>query len=277
MKPVPPLPLSAVGGLPLRSRLPLWRRAVRLLGRQLFRLAENNDDARQDRNGEEWLLRELLQRHAHSGEKRPFVVFDVGGNVGDYTRAVLRLARATGCPVAVHVFEPSPHCVATLQAAFAGEAAVRLTAAAAGPAAGEARLHGELGSGHASLLPRDVLRDAPAPAITVPVIALGDYLRAQGVGHIDLLKLDIEGSELGALRGLGDRLDPAIIRMIQFEYGGANLDGRSTLRDFYDLLGARGYRMAKLFPAALEVRRYAPWMEHYAYANYVAVAVPGEP
>ena len=54
--------------------------------------------------------------------------------------------------------------------------------------------------------------------------------------------------------------------------GGTALDAGITLRDFYQLLCERGYVIAKLLPRALELRSYQPWMEHYAYANYVALA-----
>lgn len=48
----------------LRERSPLWRRAARLIGRQLFHVAENNDDPRPERNGETWLQGEILAPRA---------------------------------------------------------------------------------------------------------------------------------------------------------------------------------------------------------------------
>jgi FkbM family methyltransferase len=256
----------------LRSHTPLWRRLLRQAGRRLFRLAENNDEWRFGRNGEQWLLRELLQDHVRSGAVRPFVVFDAGANVGDYTHAVLRAARTAGCAVEVHVFEPSPRCLQVLRQSFAGDPQVRIVAGALASAKGEAVLYdGGLGSTLASLVPRDVLTGKAGAEVTVPLLRLGDYLAEQGIARVDLLKLDVEGSELAALHGLGERLRPENVGLIQFEYGGSTLDARATLRDFYALLGAQGYRVAKLFPNALEVRPYDVWMEHYAYANYVAL------
>jgi hypothetical protein len=94
----------------------------------------------------------------------------------------------------------------------------------------------------------------------------------ENINHLDLLKIDIEGSELAALRGLGEQLEPLLVEVIQFEYGGTALDAGITLRDLYQLLCERGYVIAKLLPRALELRSYQPWMEHYAYANYVALS-----
>ena len=256
----------------VRSHTPLWRRALRQAGRRLFRLAENNDDPRLEHNGEQWLLRELVQAHVRSGATRPLVVFDAGANVGGYTHEVLRAAQAAHCAVEVHLFEPSPRCLETLREAFAGVPAVRIVAAAVAAARGEAVLHdGGLGSSQASLVPRDVLSGDASAGVTVTLLPLGDYLAEQAIVHVDLLKLDVEGSELAALRGLGAHLRPATIGLVQFEHGGSALDARTTLRDVYELLAAQGYRVAKLFPHAVEVRDYAVWMEHYAYANYVAL------
>lgn len=274
MKPGPAITGSSVeAGVPLRATSPLWRRMLRLLGRQLFRLAENNDDPRFDRNGEQWLLRELLRRHARSRAERPFVVFDAGANVGNYTRQVLGLARATGSPVVMHLFEPSPHCVALLREAFADEPAVRVIGVAVGEVAGQALLFdGGLGSSQASLVPRDVLSGASDITVAVPMISLGDYMHDEGVGRVDFLKLDVEGSELAALRGLGTRLGPRSVKTIQLEYGGATRDAGVTLRALERILRSHGYAFAKLFPRSLEERPYREWMDNYSYANYVAVA-----
>lgn len=257
----------------LRQHSPLWRRAVRLLGRQLFRLAENNDEPDLRRNGEGWLLRQLVRAHARRGTGRTFVAIDAGANVGDYTAVILQAGREAGCPVEVHLFEPSPRCVDGLKQRYAAESAVRITGAALADRPGEAALHdGRSGSSQASLVPREILSGDAATAITVPLMRLDDYLGEHGMTQVDLLKLDIEGSELAALRGLGERLRPAFVDVIQFEYGGAALDAGTSLRDFYHVLIAQGYVLAKLFPDALEVRSYRPWMEHYAFANYVALA-----
>ncbi len=97
-------------------------------------------------------------------------------------------------------------------------------------------------------------------------------MKVHRIDHIGLLKLDIEGMELAALHGLGEYLRPDVVAALQFEYGGTTLAANARLRDFYHLLEPRGYLLAKLFPHFLEQRRYADWMEHYAYANYAALA-----
>jgi FkbM family methyltransferase len=256
----------------IRTRSPFWRRVFRFVGRHCFRLAENNDDGRMDHNGERWLLREVLKRHIARGRSQPFVVVDAGCNVGDYTRNVLLECHRLGAPAEVHAFEPSPQCLAGLRTVFATEPEVRIVAAGVADQKKTATLFsGDSGSGHASFVPREILGEGLSDLVTVPLVRLDDYLKEQGIARVDLLKLDIEGYEIPALKGLGEQLRPESIDVIQFEYGGAALDAGSTLRELYRLLEARGYVLAKLFPHSLEVRAYGPWMEHYAYANYVAL------
>jgi FkbM family methyltransferase len=257
----------------LLKRSAWWRRIARRLGRELFRVAENNDEPRIDRNGERWLLRELVKAHVRHAEMRPFVAIDAGGNRGDYTRVVLQTAQAAGCAVEIHIVEPSPACVAILRESFAGAQNVRIVAAALGDYEGEAGLHeGKSGSSQASLMMRPGFATDAANTIAVPIIRIADYIAQARLTHIDLLKLDVEGSELAALRGMGEFLRPDFVDMIQVEYGGTTLDARVSLRDIYGLLEAGGYVMTKLLPTALEARSYRPWMEHFSYANYVAVS-----
>jgi hypothetical protein len=73
--------------------------------------------------------------------------------------------------------------------------------------------------------------------------------------HIDLLKLDIEGAELEALRGLGD-LRPD---RIQFEYGGTWQDGGTSVLDAFELLESMGYQIDGKIEA-----------DDYQYRNFVA-------
>ena len=56
---------------------------------------------------------------------------------------------------------------------------------------------------------------------------------------IDYIKIDVEGHELDALEGFGDLIKK--VRLIQFEFGGCNIDTRTYFQDFWY------YFMAKRF------------------------------
>lgn len=258
----------------VRTRHPLWRRLVRTTGWRLFHWAENNGNPNLERNGELWLLRQMLRECVRADKGRRITVFDAGANRGDYTRVVLAEATRVGCEIAVHMFEPSPTVSAALRSSFAHEPRVHIVPAALSNSSGEAVLFsGSSGSTQASLMPRESHQPAVGQqGVTVTALRLSDYLEANHLERVDLLKLDVEGSELAALQGLGARLAPDIVPLIQFEYGGTTLDAGVTLGSLFRLLTAAGYGVAKLFPGALELRSYGPGIEHYVYANYVAVA-----
>lgn len=255
----------------VRNHTPLWRRVIRKGGRKLFDLADNNGESDISRNGELWLIASLLSSHSSQAGASPFTVIDAGANTGDYTAAVLREADARSRPVTVHALEPSARSAERLRTRFAGDARVHIVQAAVGNRTGNALLYGgESGSTQASLISREIL--AGAGAIDVTMLRLEDYLRDQAIDFVHLLKLDVEGFELAALEGLGPRLHPDVVDVIQFEYGGTTLEARASLRDFYRRLSEAGYSMAKLFPNAVEVRSYDPGMDHYAYSNFTALS-----
>jgi FkbM family methyltransferase len=256
------------------SKSPFWRRALRSISLRTLHLAENNNDSDFVRNGEAWLLREIMHCHSATAAKSEgLVLFDVGANVGGYTRAALAEGKRAGCPLLVHVFEPSRNNNEILRDVFASYSNVHVTCAAVADLPGRAILYSEFpGSSQASLIRRATFQAQISQETEVPVIRLDTYMADHGIHRVNFLKMDVEGAELSALRGLGDKLNPDSVQLIQFEYGGTAMDAGVKLKDFYDLLSLRGYVVAKLFPRALEVRSYKSWMENYAYANYVAAS-----
>lgn len=127
------------------------------------------------------------------------VVLDVGANIGWYS---LVLARAAPAGVDILAFEPDPDNFALLQANLAANAARCVTPirAAAGPTANRERLyrydHGN--AGRHSLLPIH-----GGDSVDVETVRLDDTWDQQGFGDrpLKLIKIDVEGYELAALRG----------------------------------------------------------------------------
>ena len=74
----------------------------------------------------------------------------------------------------------------------------------------------------------------------------GYWRDALGGAVIDLVKLDIEGHELAALRGFGAAL--AAVHVMRFEFSGCNLDTRTTWRGFRPMLAAAGFRLHRITP-----------------------------
>jgi FkbM family methyltransferase len=192
-------------------------------------------------NGEEALIKTLVPRLPKDA-----VLFDVGGNVGDYTRALLRHC---GPGARIFTFEPAAATFALLSESVPGAANVRLEQIGFGDRNGEVDLFADKqASTLASVYPRRVFGGGAARERPVERIAIGridDYCRTNGIGRISLLKLDVEGHELAVLKGCGDLLARDCIDVIQFEFGGCNIDARTFLKDFFDLLTPK-YTMFRL-------------------------------
>ena len=75
----------------------------------------------------------------------------------------------------------------------------------------------------------------------VCVTTVDDYVAANGIARIDLLKIDTEGFDLAVLRGARAALARRIIGAIHFEFIPANIARHVTMRDVFEAL--EGYRI----------------------------------
>jgi FkbM family methyltransferase len=126
----------------------------------------------------------------------------------------------------VHAFEPTPRTRELLRSNLAanGLSTVKVFSSALGEASGTARLrvHNEM-SGLNTLAARDVTWNhqklTADEIIDVPVITLSAHVAAEGLGHIDFLKIDVEGFELSVIRGARELLREKRIDLILLEVG----------------------------------------------------------
>jgi FkbM family methyltransferase len=145
---------------------------------------------------------------------RPGMAFlDVGANIGYYTVIAARLVGETGH---VHSFEPGEATRALLKANVQrnGFANVAVHGEALAEHTGEVRFYPSAlasNSGISSIIPPG----EGAAFTTVPSSTLDDFVAGIGNPRIDLIKMDIEGAEVQAIRGgsrvLGSVDGPALI------------------------------------------------------------------
>ncbi len=143
------------------------------------------------------------------------ICVDAGANSGWYT---LLFSELTGPGGEVHAFEPDPRAFAQLRdnvALSRSRSAVRLNNVALGRSAGTMPLYTayntQLSSLHPispDLLPHQADASASGGRCQVPVTTLDAYAGMAGLDRVDVIKLDVEGSEFDVLRG-GER----VIRM----------------------------------------------------------------
>lgn len=219
-------------------------------------------------SGEAFVLRQMC---AQLPVRSTPVIFDVGANIGDYTWEALRIF---GPHSRIYCFEPATRTFERLRARFTSHANVRMQNIGFSNSARQAALYSDTEcSGIASLYDRD-LRSAGrqySASESVCLETLDGFCAAQRLEAIDLLKLDVEGHELSVLAGASRMLREKRIRWIQFEFGGCNVDSRTYLKDFFELLN-RDYQLSRILRSGVApIRSYREMPEICVTANYLAV------
>lgn len=138
-------------------------------------------------------------------------ILDVGANIG-YLAAIA--ARLTGPGGQVYAFEPNPDCYERLKLNLSAFPQAHANQLAISDIGGTLPLYlsgnsGEVGWGSLLEQPGTARR-----TVEVPVTSIDDFVARHGVGRVDLIKIDIEGNEMHALRGarqLFERDHPRVI------------------------------------------------------------------
>ncbi len=220
--------------------------------------AFRNDSDNSESNGE----RRLLQLLAPT---EPRTVLDVGANSGDWTAQVLDVLPSAH----VHAFEPVAEPHRQLLERFRGDSRVEAHLVAL-TSAGRPSLQMYEAS-HSTLSSAVARPGLNAAGFTVEAMTGDTYLSGTGLGHVDLLKIDVEGHDLEVLQGFQETLSRRDIGVVQFEFTAWAAIAQVWLADFYDALGAHGYSVGKLYPRGVVWRAYRPQDEVFHRCNFVAV------
>jgi FkbM family methyltransferase len=232
--------------------------ALSSFGRSVNRLYENrNHDI--SSNGELWLITRMARTN-------PGVIFDVGANTGKYCSQLLKY-----CSTArIYCFEPVQKTFEMLKASNRSD---RVTFIKKGLFKENSQLEINIypSHTHASLYDLKAIPYETVGKETIELIKGDDFVEANRIDKIDLLKLDIEGSELDALKGLTKAFQSKKVRAVQFEYGYINITTKNLLIDYYEFFEGLNYRVGKLYPQSVHFRSYKFKHEDFIGPNFVAV------
>jgi FkbM family methyltransferase len=178
-------------------------------------------------------------------------IFDVGSNVGSTAEYFAKKVAPFGV---VHCFEPGTYAYQKLWERMKAitEPVIRLNNSAVGDRDGTTEFHvyPESHSSWNSVGRRPLenygIAIKPVQVISVPIITLDAYCADNFVRHIDLLKLDLEGCELQALRGAKELLLQRRVATCMLEFGQTTFDQGNSPRDLVDFCRSVGYRLRNL-------------------------------
>ncbi len=221
----------------------------------------------------EFVVFDLLEKHSQP----PYCIFDVGANKGQFLAYIQNSLGQKNYEV--HCFEPSPQTFRMLEANARTGAHIKLNNLGLGKEDCDAVLYfGEAGDEGASLTKRDLAHYGVNFNRSEPVrlTTLDGYCRARGIGHIHLLKLDIEGHELDALSGATNMIAGHGIDIILFEFGGCNIDTRRFFRDYWHFFENTPMELFRTTPSGylIRIEKYREELEQFCYSNFVAIRRP---
>jgi FkbM family methyltransferase len=220
--------------------------------------------------GSDWNLDHEVKAALQNIFRANPVVFDVGANVGNWSKKFLELQ-----PYAtIFQFEPSEACQIEIQKLNIPKST--LIPCAVGREEGSATLYASAPiDGIASLYKRrdSAFKDLIYQEYSVPVTTIDRVIASHSIEFIDFLKMDIEGHELDALKGAATSLSQNKIGALSFEFGCSDINSRTFFLDFWNLLKEKGFQIYRITPAGklLEIKEYYEDLEYFRGAsNYVA-------
>lgn len=195
------------------------------------------------------------------------IVIDGGANRGEWIDALL-LRRGGNPPQRIVLIEGSPSLAAQLEGRFP---AAETLSVVIGNENKEVAFHEDGAIG--TLFSRN---EGTSREVRVPMERLDTIVHRLVLPRVDYLKLDIEGAEYLALRGLGEFLRPNFVLNLAFEFGLNNIRSRTYFKDFWDLLTQRGYHIGVITPRGkvAAIDQYSADLEcFHGVTNFVASGV----
>lgn len=190
------------------------------------------------------VMRRLLRWHAVTG------ILDAGASRGHISERMLKKFPDAH----VYAFEPQPMYRQILEAYAAAEPRFHPQFAALSDHSGTAQLHITESAGNTSLLnPTETLRQIdPAGSkiketVAVPLVTIDQWAKDKGGLAIEVMKFDIQGYELSALKGAVHTLQTSTLLIYSEVWFNSVYEGGALLGDIDGFLRNYGFRLYDIY------------------------------
>jgi FkbM family methyltransferase len=209
---------------------------------------------------------ELLKEHIKPGD----VVFDIGANIGFYAKILSPLAGPAG---RVHCFEPDTINFKHLVKATKNLPNVILNHNAIGPKTESIKIYTskDLNVDHRTYKPEEYDQE-----IDIDAVSIDDYVKGLDDKKVDFIKMDIQGFEMQAIKGMLNTLrgNPSIKMISEFWPYGLRKSG-SSLIEYFNYLRELGFNIQLLHDNSLKdlslekVKQLEPLGKEYYFNIFI--------
>ena len=213
---------------------------------------------------------ETIAHFAKIRKIKKVTALDVGGNLGNWSGELLGKIPSAK----IIAFEPSKEAYRHLQQRFENNQSFHCVNLALGKENSVATLFADKSaSGLGSLTKRRMKHfDIDfSYQEEIQLSTLDSWIQNVGLNtHANVLKIDVEGHELDVLKGASETLKK--IEIVQFEFGGTNIDTQTYFQDYWYFFLEIGFDLYRLSPRGpLLIESYSENDETFRPTNYIAV------
>lgn len=242
----------------LRNKIfyPFWKFLNRL---SLYGMNFGVASGYADYSGELYIIKHLKNDLVNG------VIFDIGANVGDWSKFVIEEYR--DITYKLYMFEPSLVTFQQLKNNIAELNDRFLYAIGFGDKKENLQIfYDNAAQGSASILMKGAKFSEE-----IQIETIDSFCKENSIEQIDFLKMDVQGYEYNILLGAKEMLKNGKIKYIQFEFDEPNIESRIFFKDFWELLHGEYNIYHSLYNGLVKIEKYHYELENYSCMNYLAV------
>ena len=200
-------------------------------------------------------------------KKEPNIFIDIGSNKGEYLKKIINKYPKLEC----HIFEPSIINYQFLKKSFKNKN-YKINHLALSSVSKKGTLYSNYeGSALSSLYKRKLenINITFKKTEEIKILRFDEYWKDIN-SIIDYVKIDVEGHELEVLKGFGHLINK--VKLVQFEFGGTNIDSKTYLKDFWEFFSKRKFSLYRMTPRGnILLNEYHEKEESFLFSNYIAL------